>query len=80
MNLVLKRILIALALVIVCMVILAATKSYGVWIISAIAIALFLMGVLSKDKCSDKPLEDGDNIAKEPDKNDPLRRDDPGTL
>ena len=37
MNKVLKRVLIAAALVTVCAVILAATKRYGVWIITGIA-------------------------------------------
>jgi hypothetical protein len=79
MNVVIKRILTAAALVIVCMVILVATKAYGVWVITAIAIALFLMGVLFREKCPDKTADDGDHIVKEPDEPDPPRRDDPGS-
>jgi low affinity Fe/Cu permease len=80
MNLVFKRVILAAALVIVCMAILVATKSYGVWIITAIAIALFLMGVLFREKSPDKTAGDGDKIAKQPDESASLRRDDPGSL
>ncbi len=49
MNTVLKRVLIAAALIAVCAVILAATKRYGVWIITGIAVVLFILGLLRKD-------------------------------
>ena len=57
MNKVLKRVLIAAALVTVCAVILAATKRYGVWIITGIAVVLFILGLLRKD---DAPGKGGD--------------------
>ena len=50
MNTVWKRAVIAAALIAVCVVILAATKRYGVWIITGIAAALFILGLLRKDK------------------------------
>ena len=49
MNTVLKRVLIAAALIAVCAVILAATRRYGVWIITGIAVVLFILGLLRKD-------------------------------
>jgi uncharacterized membrane protein (DUF373 family) len=54
MNVVLKRVFIALALVAVCVVILAATKSYGVWVITGFAVLLFILGLLRKEKTPDK--------------------------
>jgi hypothetical protein len=54
MNVVLKRIFIAAALVVVCVVILAATKAYGVWVITGIAVLLFIFGLLRKEKAPDK--------------------------
>jgi hypothetical protein len=48
MNAVLKRVMIAAALIAVCAVILAATRRYGVWIISGIAAVLFILGLLRK--------------------------------
>jgi hypothetical protein len=63
MNVVLKRVLIALILVVVCVVILAATKSYGIWVITGFAVFLFILGLLGKGKASDKsgeaPSDDG---------------------
>ena len=53
MKLVLKRVIMALALLFACIFILGATKSYGVWVISAIAVALFLLGVLRKGEHTD---------------------------
>ncbi len=49
MSKVLKRVLIAAALMAVCAVIFVATKLYGVWIISGIAVVLFVLGLLLKD-------------------------------
>ena len=57
MNTALKRVLIAAALIAVCAVILAATKRYGVWIITGIAVVLFILGILRKD---DSPGKGGD--------------------
>jgi hypothetical protein len=54
MNVVLKRVFIALALVAVCAVILAATKSYGIWVITGFAVFLFILGILKKEKTPDK--------------------------
>ena len=50
MNTVWKRAVIAAALIAVCAVILAATRRYGVWIITGIAAVLFILGLLRKDK------------------------------
>jgi hypothetical protein len=61
MNVVLKRIFIAAALVAVCAVILAATKSYGVWVITGIAVLLFIFGLLRKEKAPDKVSEAPDD-------------------
>ena len=49
MNIVLKRALIAVALIAICVAILAATRRYGVWIITGIAVVLFILGLLRKD-------------------------------
>jgi hypothetical protein len=57
MNTALKRVLIAAALMVVCAVILAATKRYGVWIITGIAAVLFILGILRKE---DSPGKGGD--------------------
>ncbi len=54
MNTVLKRALIATALIAVCAVILAATRRYGVWIITGIAVVLFILGLLRKDTAPGK--------------------------
>ncbi|MBE0557585.1 MAG: hypothetical protein IH628_10165 [Proteobacteria bacterium] len=54
MNIVLKRVLIAAALVAVGAVILAATKLYGVWVITGIAAVLFILGLLRKDNAPGK--------------------------
>jgi len=64
MKVVLKRVLIAAVLVVICFAILVATKSYGVWVITGIACVLFLLGLLRKDGASGKPDEaraDGEN-------------------
>lgn len=50
MNSIIKRTLIALGLIAFCSAVLAATKSYGVWVISAIAIGLFIVGMLRGEK------------------------------
>ena len=54
MNVVFKRVLTALALVAVCAVILAATKSYGVWVITGFAVFFFILGLFRKEKPPDK--------------------------
>ena len=54
MNVVLKRVFTALALVAVCVVILAATKAYGIWIITGFAVFLFILGLLRKEKTPGK--------------------------
>ncbi len=54
MKTILKRVLIASALVVVCAVILAATKSYGVWVITGLAVFLFVLGLLGKEKAPDR--------------------------
>ena len=54
MNTILKRVLIAGALIAICAVILVATKRYGVWIISGIAVVLFILGLLRKEDVSGK--------------------------
>jgi hypothetical protein len=68
MNVVFKRILIAAALMVVCAVILAATKSYGVWVITAIAVVLFVFGLLKKEKSPDMTREDRHDNGKSPSK------------
>lgn len=50
MNSVLKRALIAAALLVFCGAVLAATKHFGVWVISAIAVCLFALGILKRGK------------------------------
>jgi hypothetical protein len=44
-----RKMLIALGLVVVCGVILAATKAYGVWVITGIAAVLVFLGLLRKE-------------------------------
>jgi hypothetical protein len=69
MNVVLKRVFIALALVAVCVVILAATKSYGIWVITGFAVFLFILGLLRKEKTPDKAdevrMDSGEKSAEE---------------
>ncbi len=50
MNNILKRAVIAVALVAFCAAILTATKAYGVWVISGIACILFAFGLLRREK------------------------------
>jgi hypothetical protein len=50
MNIVLKRVLMAAGLIIFCVAIFAGVKSYGVWVITAVAVVLFVVGLLRKDK------------------------------
>jgi len=66
MNVVLKRAFTALALVVVCAVILAATKSYGIWVITGFAVFLFILGLLRKEKPPDKADEVRDDNGKKP--------------
>lgn len=49
MNIVIKRVLTAAALVAVCGLILLAVKSYGVWVLSGIAVVLVIVGLLRKE-------------------------------
>ncbi len=49
MNVVLKRALIAFGLVVFCGAVFVAVKSYGVWVITAVAAVLFILGLLRKD-------------------------------
>ena len=49
MNVVLKRILIAAGLIVFCVVLLAGVKSYGVWVITGVAVVLVIVGLLRKE-------------------------------
>jgi hypothetical protein len=50
MNVLLKRILIAAGLFIFCAAVFAGVKSYGVWVITGVAVVLFIVGLLRKEK------------------------------
>jgi hypothetical protein len=50
MNVILKRISIAAGLLVFCVALFAGVKSYGVWVISGVAILLFIVGILRKEK------------------------------
>jgi hypothetical protein len=50
MNVILKRILIAAGLLVFCVALFAGVKSYGVWVISGVAVVLFILGLLRKEK------------------------------
>jgi hypothetical protein len=50
MNIVIKRVLTVAALVVVSVLILLATHTYGVWVISGIAVVLVAFGLLRKEK------------------------------
>ena len=50
MGKMLKQVLIALGLLLLCIALLAGVKSYGVWVISAVAVVLFVIGILRKEK------------------------------
>lgn len=58
MKVVLKRVVIAAVLVVICVVILAATKAYGVWVITGIAGALFVLGLFRRERSPGKACED----------------------
>jgi hypothetical protein len=60
MKVVLKRVLIAAALLAACVAILAAVKAYGVWVLSGIAVVLFGLGLLRKDKKPSGDVDDRD--------------------
>ena len=47
---VVKKVLIAVGLLVVGVVVLTATKAYGVWVISGIAVVLFVLGILRKEQ------------------------------
>ena len=49
MNKLMKYVLIALGLLAVCIALLVGVKSQGVWVLSAVAVVLFLIGLLGKD-------------------------------
>ncbi len=66
MKVVLKRVFIALALVVTCAIILAATKFYGIWVIIGFAVFLFILGLLRKEKAPDKTGEAGNDDGKKP--------------
>jgi hypothetical protein len=72
MHAVLKRIVIAAALIAVCAVVLALTKRYGVWVISVIAGGLVVAGLLRRDRqpgrAGDTPAETGSASGEEPDR------------
>lgn len=55
-----------MALVVVCAVILAATRSYGVWVITGFAIFLFILGLLRKEKAPDKAGETRNDDGEKP--------------
>jgi hypothetical protein len=74
MNVVLKRVFIALALVAVCVVILAATKSYGIWVITGFAVFLFILGLLRKEKTPDMAGDIRDDNGQKPEKSESLGR------
>jgi hypothetical protein len=50
MNVVLKRALIAAGLIVFCGAVFAGVKFYGVWVITGVAVVLFIVGLLRKDK------------------------------
>jgi hypothetical protein len=50
MNKVVKPVLIALGLLAGCIALLAGVKSYGVWVISAMAAVLFVIGMMGREK------------------------------
>jgi hypothetical protein len=50
MNMVLKRVLIAAGLIVFCGAVFAGVKAYGVWVITGVAVVLFILGLLRKDK------------------------------
>jgi hypothetical protein len=49
MRRVVKQAAIAVVLLVVCGAIFAATKVYGVWVISGVAVVLFVLGLLRKE-------------------------------
>lgn len=49
MNRVLKRVLIAAGLFVFCAALFAGVRSYGVWVITGVAVVLFIVGLLRKD-------------------------------
>jgi hypothetical protein len=50
MHVVLKRVLIAFGLVVFCGAVFVAVKFYGVWVITGVAVVLFILGLLWKEK------------------------------
>jgi hypothetical protein len=66
MNIIIKRLFTALALVVVCVGILAATKLYGIWVITGFAVFLFILGLLRKEKAPDKAGEPWDDNGNKP--------------
>ncbi len=45
-----KRVLIALGLMLFCIAVFAAVKAYGVWVITVVVVILFILGILRKDQ------------------------------
>jgi hypothetical protein len=50
MNIILKRVLIAAGLIVFCGALFAGVKTYGVWVITGVAVVLFIAGIMRKDK------------------------------
>ena len=46
----LKQALIALGLIVFCVAVFFAVKTYGVWVITGVAVVLFVLGLIRKDK------------------------------
>lgn len=67
MNVTLKRILIAAGLFAFSIAVLMGVKSYGVWVITGIAVVLFFVGLLRKEKPAD-PEEGGDSPGRDEEK------------
>ena len=64
MNSVLKQVSIAVGLIVFCVLVLAATKNYGVWVITSIAVFLVLLGFLRKDRSPDPAGKDDEALGK----------------
>lgn len=58
MNALLKRVVIAAVLIVIGAAIFALTKRYGVWVITGVAVVLFVLGLLRRDE---PPVQGGDN-------------------
>jgi len=47
---ILKQASIALGLIVFCIAVFFAVKAYGVWVITGVAVVLFILGLIRKDK------------------------------